>query len=246
MTVSLGRITFSCPPVLIMLYLLLLVLLINLGFWQLNRADEKRILIDKQTQTMTEKPLQLTAAIVDKPEILRYRKITVAGHYDTGHQFLLDNQIFKGKAGYFVLTPFIIEKGKTAVLVNRGWILANPDRHILPEVSIKSLQTMLSGRINNFPSVGIKLAGAGIPTQSEPAVIQIVDTQILAKKLGYALFSFQVELDANEPEGYTRQWLTTTLMSPQQHFGYALQWFGLACALTFLFFWHSCKKQTDD
>jgi surfeit locus 1 family protein len=213
-----------------------------LGFWQLNRADEKRILIEKQTQSMMAAPLQLLAMTQDDPDVFRYRKAIVHGYYDMKHQFLLDNQIFKGKAGYFILTPFMIEKGKKAILVNRGWIAANPNRHILPDVQIKNLQTIISGRINYFPSVGIKLAGAGIPTQTSPALVQIVDTQILTKKLGYPLFSFQLELNETMPEGYVRQWLTTTLMPPQQHFGYAMQWFGLALALTFLFFWYSSKQ----
>lgn len=241
-----GQIVFSCPLFLIVIYLLLLTLLLNLGFWQLNRADEKRILIEKQTQSMEAAPLPLSALTEDNSEILRYRKATVSGHYDTAQQFLLDNQIVKGKVGYFVLTPFMIDGGKRAVLINRGWVAANPDRHILPDVRIKDSQTAISGIINHFPGVGIKLTGAAIPTQTSPALVQIVDTEILAKKLGYSLFSFQIELDANMPEGYVRQWLTTMPMPPQQHFGYAMQWFGLALALTFLFFWYSSKKTHDD
>jgi surfeit locus 1 family protein len=221
----------------------MLTLLLNLGFWQLNRADEKRVLIEKQAQSMKAAPIQLSVLTEDNLENLRYRKAIVSGHYDITQQFLLDNQIVKGKAGYFVLTPFIIDAGKKAVLFNRGWIAANQNRSILPDVGFKKLEDLhISGRINHFPSVGIKLTGAAIPTQTSPALVQIVDTQILAKKLGYPLFSFQLELDAEMADGYTRQWLTTTLMPPQQHFGYAIQWFGLAAALTFLFFWYSSKK----
>jgi surfeit locus 1 family protein len=158
----------------------------------------------------------------------------------------LDNQIINGKAGYFVLTPFVLQGSTQAILVNRGWIVANPDRHILPDVRIKNIHATISGRINHFPSVGIKLTGAATPSQTSPAVLQIVDTQILAKKLAYPLFPFQMELAANMPDGYTRQWLTTTLMSPEQHFGYAVQWFGLAATLSILFFWYSSKKTHDD
>lgn len=247
MKFTLGRMVFNCPLALIVIYLLLMVLLLNLGFWQLNRADEKRAFLEQRDQMMRAEPLKLSAATADNPESLRYRKVTVTGHYDTEKLFLLDNQIFKGKAGYFVLTPFIIAEGKKAVLINRGWLVANPDRHILPDVSIKKPEGLsISGRINNFPSVGIKLAGGGIPTNTKPAVVQVVDSQVLAKKLGYPLFSFQVELGSDMADGYTRQWQTTTLMPPQQHFGYALQWFGLAMTLTILFFWYSSKKLSDD
>lgn len=246
MKISRGRLIFNCPLFLMAIYALLLILLLNLGFWQLNRAEEKRVLIEKQTQSMKTTSLQLTAMTEDNSEKLRYKKATIRGHYDNAHQILLDNQIFKGKAGYFVFTPFIVENGKKAILVNRGWVIANPNRTILPDVNFKTLPTIIRGRINAFPSVGIKLVGAEMPTNSTPPVIQIVDSQLLAKKLAYPLFSFQFELDAAMPEGYIRQWMTATLMSPEQHFGYALQWFGLAITLSILFFWFSIKKQVND
>jgi surfeit locus 1 family protein len=136
------------------------------------------------------------------------------------------------------------EEGK-AVLVNRGWIPLNRDRTILPDVPIKAQQTVVTGRINRFPAVGIKLAGAEIPTESWPSVVQVVDSQILAKKLTYPLFPFQIELDKDLPEGYKREWHTSTIMPPEQHTAYAIQWFALALTLTILFFWYTCKKNDD-
>jgi len=64
---------------------------------------------------------------------------------------------------------------------------------------------MLRGRINRFPGVGIKLAGAEIPTEGWPSVLQVVDSQILAKKLGYSVFPFQIELDKGLPDGFNRE-----------------------------------------
>ncbi len=245
MKILVGTRIFRGSIPLIIAYLLVLTLLICLGFWQLSRAKQKEVLITQQKQ-QAGSVLDFKYNTEDHPQLLRYKPITATGHYDTRQQFLLDNQIVQGKAGYFVLTPFVLQGGKKAVLVNRGWLPANPDRKILPDVQMKTLQTSIAGRINTFPSIGIKLAGAEIPTQTQPAVVQIVDSQLLAKKLGYPLFSFQVELAASQPEGYTRQWLTTTLMPPEQHFAYALQWFGLAATLSILFFWYSSKKQSND
>jgi surfeit locus 1 family protein len=245
MKIIVGRRIFSCSIPLIIAYLLVLTLLICLGFWQLNRAKEKELLIAQQKQ-QSHTLLEFKHNSEDNPQLLRYKPITATGQYDTSKQFLIDNQIFQGKAGYFVLTPFVLEGGEKAILVNRGWVMANSNRSILPDVRMKIAPTVIKGRINHFPSVGIKLTGAEIPTNTSPAVVQVVDSQVLAKKLGYLLFSFQIELDANQPEGYTRQWLTTTLMPPEQHFGYAMQWFGLAATLTILFFWYSSKKHSDD
>jgi len=65
----------------------------------------------------------------------------------------------------------------------------------------------------------------------------------LAKKLGYALLPFQIELDKNIADGFKREWQTATVMPPEQHIANALQWFGLALTLSILFFWYSFKKQ---
>jgi surfeit locus 1 family protein len=104
---------------------------------------------------------------------------------------------------------------------------------------------VINGRINQFPSVGIKLAGAEIPTEGWPSVLQVIDAQILTKKMGYTLLPFQIELDQNLPEGFIRDWQKTTVMLPEQHIAYAIQWFSLALTLSILFIWYSNKKSDE-
>ncbi|MGZ8161732.1 MAG: SURF1 family protein [Methylobacter sp.] len=224
-------------------YLCLLPLLIALGIWQLERSEEKRAFLKLEQRQAASEVLHLSPATEDNPEALRYRKVEVTGHYDNAHQFLIDNQVSDGKPGYFVLTPLVLEGAAKAVLVNRGWVPLNRNRSILPDVEIKKLQaTTITGRINNFPRVGIKLAGANLPTATWPSVVQVVDSNILAKTLGYPLFQFQVELDKDSQEGFKREWRTSTVMLPEQHTAYAIQWFALALTLTIIFIWYSFKK----
>lgn len=226
-------------------YLCLLPLLLALGVWQLDRAEQKRAFLKLQEQGVITEILHLPSVIEDNAEALRYRKVEAAGSYDESHQFLIDNQISAGKAGYFVLTPFILQGETKAVLVNRGWIPSNQDRSVLPDLPVSEAPTTVSGRINNFPSVGIKLAGAEVPTDTWPSVVQVVDSEILSKKSGYPLFGFQIELDKDLPDGFKREWQTTTIMQPEQHTAYAFQWFALALTLTILFIWYSRKKKDE-
>jgi surfeit locus 1 family protein len=242
MIIKTGRYAIKLEKLPTLVFLCLLSLLLSLGTWQLNRAEEKRDFLLQQAQSQTVETLRLSTAIENNAETLRYRKLEVVGHYDVQHQFLIDNQISEGKVGYFVLTPFMLQGENKAVLVNRGWIALNQDRTQLPDVSITAEPTVISGRVNNFPSVGIKIAGAEIPTDSWPSVVQVVNSQILAKKLGYPLYTFQLELDKEHPHGFKREWHTTTLMPPEQHTAYAVQWFALAFTLTVLFIVYSFKK----
>jgi surfeit locus 1 family protein len=236
--------TFEKAPTLA--YLCLLPLLIALGIWQLGRSEEKRIFLDQQKQGLASTEIiQLSTALEDNVDALRYKKVQAAGHYDQAHQFLIDNQISAGKPGYFVLTPFVLQGETKAVLVNRGWVPLNQDRSVLPELQIRNEPTIVRGRINRFPGVGIKLAGAEIPSEGWPSVVQVVDNQVLEKKLAYSLFSFQIELDKDQPEGFKREWQTTAIMLPEQHTAYAFQWFALAFTLTLLFIWYSCKRNHE-
>jgi surfeit locus 1 family protein len=168
--------------------------------------------------------------------------VQVRGHYDVAHQFLIDNQMQDGKPGYYVLTPFLIDSTNRAVLVNRGWLPLGAERSHLPDVEINTDVSEINGRINQFPAVGIKLKGAEIPTNGWPAVVQVVDSEVLAEKLAYGLYDFQIELDADANAGYKRQWKISTIISPEKHLAYAVQWFGLALALTGLFIWISSRK----
>ncbi len=232
---------FSLIPLL--LYLALVTLLVSLGFWQLGRADEKKIFLAKQKLSADKEVISLKYIIGDDPESLRYRRIEITGRYDEEHQFLIDNQIVNGQAGYFVMTPLLVDGMKTAVLVNRGWIALNKDRRVLPDVSVSSLKATILGRVNNFPVVGIKLAGAEIPTDGWPSVVQVVDSNVLADRLGYSLLPFQVEMDAVMNEGYQRDWRKSAVIPPEKHIAYAVQWFGLAITLTILFIWFGTKRK---
>jgi len=231
---------FKIIPTLV--YLCLLPMLSALGMWQLDRSEQKRAFLKEQEQALATETLHLSATIEHNTEALRYRNVEVTGRYDVAHQFLIDNQISDGKAGYFVLTPFILTGETKAVLVNRGWIPLNQNRSILPDLQINKAEAIIAGRINHFPSVGIKLAGAEIPTEGWPSVVQVVDSDVLAKKLGYSLFQFQIELAKKLPDGYKREWHTSTIMQPEQHTAYAIQWFALALTLTILFIWYSFKN----
>ncbi|MEQ1739148.1 MAG: SURF1 family protein [Methyloglobulus sp.] len=226
-------------------YLCLLPILLGLGVWQLNRAEEKRVLISLKQQRQSTEVLILSATMPDTPEAHLYKPIQAIGHYGNDHQYLLDNQVNKGRAGYFVLTPFLLKNENKAVLVNRGWLPLGKSRSGLPDIPVDSREITLNGRINRFPSVGLKLAGAEIPTDSWPAIVQVVDTQVLAKQLGYPLFSFQVELDKRADGGFTREWHETLAMTPEKHIGYAVQWFLLALTLTVLFVKYGINKKHD-
>jgi surfeit locus 1 family protein len=228
----------------LLLYLCLVVFLCSLGVWQLGRAEQKRQFLQTQAQALAvDTVIDLNQQADLDLALSRYLKVQVRGHYDSAHQFLIDNQMQESHPGYLVLTPYILDvQPARAVLVNRGWLPLGADRQHFPTLDINVDVPKITGRINQFPAVGIKLKGAEIPTDTWPALVQVVDTQVLEQRLPYELYAFQIELDADNPEGYQRVWKTSTIISPEKHLGYAVQWFGLALALSALFIWNSSRK----
>ena len=226
-------------------YLALFTLFLSLGAWQINRANEKQDFLNTEAKRGNE-TVKLNSEIQDDVGVLRYKQATVVGHYETTKQFLLDNQIHAGKAGYFVFTPFKLQNSNKTILVNRGWIPLIEPRATLPNVDFSAeTEITINGRVNHFPSIGLKLAGANQPTQTSPAVVGVMDEKILAEMLGYELLNVQLELDANASHGFKREWAMAKIMLPEQHLGYALQWFGLAFVLTILFIKMNFKKQLN-
>ena len=229
------------------MFFCLLALLLRLGFWQLNRADEKRDFLLSQQERMQKEVLPIAKLLADTQD-LRYRRVILEGHYDVKHQFLLDNQFHNSKVGYFVLTPFILAKGAQTVLINRGWVLMDKDRTQLPDINFMPPTGKLSivGVINHFPQVGLILDGADEPGKGWPSVVQLIDKQKITNKLNQPIMDFQVQLSADQSYGYVREWQINTRIPPEKHMAYAFQWFALAVTLTLLTLWISCKTQKND
>jgi surfeit locus 1 family protein len=226
-------------------YLLLMILLCSLGFWQLNRAEQKKLFLQQQQDGINGSELDLNSQMPVDLASFRYRKVRVSGHFDESHQFLIDNQTSMGKVGFLVLTPFLIDGQTQAILVNRGWVALPGERHTLPDIGIHSKVSDVHGRINFFPAVGIKLKGAEIPTEGWPAIVQVVDVPLLSSRLNYQLLDYQLDLDPEAPEGYKREWKINTVITPEKHIAYAVQWFGLALTLTGMYFWISSRKSSE-
>lgn len=223
---------------------LLLPLFASLGVWQLHRADEKKALMAQRAARLGE-PVLRGGGLGWASEESRFRRVELAGEFDSAHQVLLDNQIFQQQAGYHVLTPLRLDGTDAAVLVNRGWVPVGKDRRRLPELPVQHTKVRFTAVIDHFPGVGFKLAGAEIPAAGWPAVTQLLDAGRLSERLGYRLLPYQVLLPADEPEGYVREWKPASL-DPGKNQGYALQWFSFALVLSILYVWHGFKPNRPD
>lgn len=206
---------------------------VTAGLWQLGRAGEKRDLEARFAAGGASGALQQLVSSEVAAEF-RYRTVRLTGHYDPDHQLLLDNISHGRQPGYQVLTPFATAEG--AVLVNRGWVPANGDRRILPDIRVGSETREVTGRIEWLPRPGIELAEVAPPPDAPwPRRLLFPTSEQAAAQLGVPLRNYQLLLDPAAPDGYVREWQPGG-MAPDRHLAYAVQWFGLALTVVVIYF----------
>lgn len=202
-----------------------------LGTWQEKRAAEKATL---EQQHRTAGALTLETAM---DQGSRFASIDARGHFDTSRHILLDNQIWKGRAGVYVFTPFYTVEG-TAILVNRGWLPLAPDRKALPEIPTPQHELVLKGMLNTLPVPG-RILGSADELQQEqwPQLVTYLNLSDISESLGVTLEDWVIQLSKSEANGFDgREW-KPVFLSSSRHKGYAFQWFALvaACVVMWIF-----------
>ena len=92
------------------LSLLFFPLLLFLGFWQVDRAQQKQTILDNWHKQQELAPLNLNSMSwpIDSHSIVK-RKIKAKGHFQTKKYWLLEAKIYRGKVGYQIVMPFILD-----------------------------------------------------------------------------------------------------------------------------------------
>jgi cytochrome oxidase assembly protein ShyY1 len=219
-----------------------------LGWWQWQRAHWKERLLLDYAETVQGTATDLAAALHAGPRLpLRADlaasdapvasgfslplRVRAQGRYISGDEVLLDNQVLDGRVGIMVYTRFQVEGAKRTVLVNRGWLPLDAQRHVPPVTAAPSVAVELSGLLMPPPSSGWRLANPEFVRGAPAALFTRLDMDALRAQMDPDLFDGVIWLDADQAHGFTRQWraLPNTL-PPERHRGYAVQWFGLALA----------------
>lgn len=235
-------VTPRCNWKLISVGLVLLAILIRLGFWQLDRAEEKRQLLSFIEHQQSLPALSFSEAVLNETGStedgaqLAYRQIRLRGEFDRSHYWLIDNKVFRGKVGYEVVAPFYATSGEV-VLVNRGWVAAPSRREVLPGVSFPESEIEIRGRfipVSNNKMVR-NISSSNLEGQWPVRIQQlsIVEAQQALNSENLVSTSLPQEilqLSPNDPSALEMVWRDVNV-SASKHQGYAAQWFSMAVVL---------------
>jgi len=204
--------------------LLLAILFASLGAWQTRRAAEKTALEAEHEQAPR---LALDTALANDQ---RFARIEVNGRYGPQQHILLDNQLWQGRNGVHVFTPFTTGDG-ISILVNRGWLPLQADRKILPEIPTPTHEITISGRLNIIPVPGRMVGEADkLETDRWPQLVTYMNHTDIARVLALPLETRIIQLSLEAEHGFEDRDWKPVFLSPERHRAYAFQWYALMTA----------------
>jgi surfeit locus 1 family protein len=230
----------------------------RLGFWQLDRAQQKLALQDERESrralpALSAADLPLTIAAAKGQD---QRPVRVEGQWWPEATVYLDNRPMGRAVGLWVLTPLRLADGRV-LLVQRGWI----PRDIRDRTRIAPYETSpgtvgVRGRLSLAPSRLYELGGSdngrirqNLDIESFRAELESGFPGSSKALLPYLLVQTEAEAppppkmpplssasSAQEKVALRRDW-PEPAGDVHKHWGYAFQWFGLCTLIAILYVW---------
>jgi cytochrome oxidase assembly protein ShyY1 len=198
-----------------------IVLMINLGFWQLRRLDERQAFNDEVASRIDVPPAPLDDVLGadTDPVSVEWRTVEADGTYLPDEEFVVVNRSQGGAAGDLVVTPLALTDGRI-LLVQRGFVPLDAERAPAPTGTVDVV-----GRLR--PSQERRRGQLSDPAEGELTEAQRVDIDRLAGQLPGPVVPMYVELTSSTPAepGPFPTPVEAPELSEGPHLSYAVQWF---------------------
>ncbi|WP_405750105.1 SURF1 family protein [Streptomyces sp. NBC_00144] len=213
--------------ILALVSIVLMPTMIKLGFWQLHRHEHKvaqNTLIGKNLKSRPVPVGDLTSPGHTVPYDQYWRQVTATGHFDNADEVVVRRRTSAdGTVGYHVLTPFVLDDGKT-VLINRGWVADNGSQLTLPKIPpAPKGRLTVAGRLMADETTG----ASGIKNEKglPPHQVMLINSAEEAKAMGRTVLGGYIEQTAPTPKGDSPQLIPAPEHSDiGPHMAYAVQW----------------------
>lgn len=208
--------------------LLLVLTMIGLGFWQIDRLHQKQA-IKRQILARRHLPAEPVEAVTKGHPIsdVRYRTVTAHGTFVADQQLLVRDRPLQGAPGYWVVTPLRLDDGSEQ-LVLRGWIsleVGSKGARVGELAPPAGAVTVTGGLMQNESGGPLQKAVAA----ETGDVFSRIDSVGLGRVLGTPLRTGFVQLTALSPKvsGGSATVSPVPLPEPDEgpHLSYAIQWF---------------------
>jgi surfeit locus 1 family protein len=216
--------------------LALVVLFVNLGFWQLRRLDERRTYNALVESRQDLAPASLTELVPDGPaasadavDEVTFRSVSVTGTYAPEDEVLIRNRTYDGVPGFWMVTPLVLDDG-SAVAVNRGWVpFANtsPDGP-WPDYAPPAGRVTVDGMVRESQARSTGLVGGPVDAEEgRLSTLSRLDVARLDQQVDDDLYPLAVDLRSQQPaqSGDLPLPVPAPELDEGPHLNYAGQWF---------------------
>ncbi len=241
-SLKVGERTFMPTWIPTLVFILVLIQLFRLGFWQLDRAQEKRDIIANLEFKSKQEAIDLTQALdSNNPD---QTVVVMLGTPLNDWFFIIDNKKQDNRLGYEVMGLFKPENYDKALLVSRGWLARKDFYQKVPEVP-EFTESLLQGSLY-YPKGANPVVAANAQWEQfdNKLLIGGFDMQTLEEKalqIGYHIAPFVVRQKAETNSPFVRDW-PVVASPPAKHTAYAVQWFAMALALIIIFIVVNLKR----
>ncbi len=201
----------------------------TLGFWQYGRGGDKAAYLADWSAAMSA-PAQPLAGLGALDKVERPQQVSVNLSVPaSGRWLLLDNARLGSEVGLRTYVVARLQSGR-GLLVDLGWLAFDRARG-LPELGELPPRIEGNGLLVPWPGQGIALAESAWPAPGEAALLVRLDRERIAADAAADLVEGVLRLAPDPDSRFARDLdaLPNTL-PPEKHYGYALQWWGLAAA----------------
>ena len=218
-------------PVAIVLAATVVLALLALGGWQLQRLGWKNATMAAIAQRLDAPPLT-PAALMALPEDQReWRPVRARGRLLSEASFALYRAGADGRPGYRILTPLALADGRH-VLVERGWLRAASFAAALPTLPPVPPAPVEAHGVARLGEARGPFANANDPASGAWYWIEL---DRMAATAGVALLPVVIAA-RSDPAGTALAAIPTRPAFSNRHLEYALTWFALAAGAGAVFF----------
>lgn len=200
--------------------LAMIALLVGLGFWQLDRLDERQARNVDVRAAMEAEPAPIESLLgTDPPE---HAAVLVAGEYLHDSSFLVANRTFDSQAGSWLATPMRLADGRI-VIVSRGWVPRTwASGSVVGGVDTPAGAIEVLGRVE-YSVDGGRIGGGSTTILPE---VSRIDLATVEELLDLEVEDLWVQLaEQAPPAGDLLKPVPPPSLDEGPHLAYAFQWF---------------------
>ena len=195
------------------------IVCVRLGFWQLDRHQQRAAQNAVIEERLSEAPLRIDASLDLNRDSHEFRRARAEGFFDYSREVIEQGRVVNGVPAVYVVTPLVTRNGGI-LLVERGYALS-PDARGVDVATLREANSVV------VEGVLVRLDGGTLPSdttwpiyvrRADPAVLQ----QLFEEPL-QPLVLRRTVMPPDQPRGMGAAPLPQLTGGP--HLSYAVQWF---------------------